>query len=142
MALKISGTGKTLSLLCATLGWISKQKEIKQAWTSKLLEDSDHDDVDMQGGGGGEEAGANKENDVQNNTNETNDNLSWQPINMADEIIPMEKIPQVIYASRTHSQLTQGKLYRLFLLFFCFACFHTNSTNGHLITHICSFSNN
>lgn len=105
----VSGTGKTLSLLCATLGWLSKQKEIKRAWTSQLLDDSDHDDDNVEKKGE-EGVGADKENAIQNNKNGAHFDLSGLEAEMADDTIPMEKIPKVIYASRTHSQLTQGKL--------------------------------
>lgn len=111
MALKISGTGKTLCLLCATLGWISKQKEIKKKWISNLLEDSDHDDDGMEKEEEEEVAGADKENniDMSSDTNKMHEDLNGLPINMTDETVPMEKIPQVIYALRTHSQMSQGK---------------------------------
>lgn len=107
MTLKILGTGKTLCLLCATMGWIAKQKEIKRKWISKLTEESDDDDDEMQNGLAAT-AAANKENGVSNGSNKMHGDSNELSIN-TDEEIPMDNIPQVFYALRTHSQITQGK---------------------------------
>lgn len=92
---KISGTGKTLSLLCATLGWISKQTEIKNEWTPMLVD------------------GKNDDNQNENKIDVFSDADMHMIIDMPDVEIPMEKVPQVIYASRTHSQISQGKRFIL-----------------------------
>ncbi|XP_031640817.1 regulator of telomere elongation helicase 1 homolog [Contarinia nasturtii] len=91
-----TGTGKTLCLLCSTLGWISHQKEKLEKWRSYNVENSVQEE-------------RNKENQKKNVSDAACE--SEQPIdgtNRSDEGMPLEKIPKVIYASRTHSQISQA----------------------------------
>lgn len=109
LAMEISGTGKTLSLLCATLAWISKQKEIRRKWTSNLLDESDHDDDEMEEGEKAAASDKENKNDEPSDSNKMHEDSSELPTNnKTDEDIPMDEI-KVYYALRTHSQITQGK---------------------------------
>lgn len=85
------------------MGWITKQKEIKQ-----------NDNDDNGDGIRGEEAAAaatreGNQNNVLRKANKLHENSSGLPIDMTDETVVKDEIPQVIYALRTHSQITQGK---------------------------------
>lgn len=91
----ISGTGKTLSLLCATLGWISKQTEIRNEWVSN--------------DNGDDSAIGNEKEAIEPKTFEVNDTDDEIMVDMPDEATPMSSIPTVHFASRTHSQISQGK---------------------------------
>lgn len=81
---------------------------MKEALESRRLEDSDHHDDNRQEEEE-EAAGAVNGNDVMSNGTQGSSNGLRN--NLTDETIPMVDIPQVIYASRTHSQLTQGKFW-------------------------------
>lgn len=104
----ISGTGKTLCLLCATLGWISKEKEEKTKFISDLLDDTDDQGMEKE-----EETQKGNGNNILSDTNGMLEGTSGLPMDMAEEEIPMHVIPQVIFASRTHSQISQGRFYRV-----------------------------
>lgn len=80
-----TGTGKTMSLLCSTLGW--REYKCKQNLCSGTL------------------------------TNETNEE-TWMATTAkgVQNGVGSDRLPQIIYASRTHGQLTQV------LNFMCDSC--------------------
>ncbi|EDV92365.1 GH24089 [Drosophila grimshawi] len=81
-----TGTGKTLSLLCSTLGWIRTRQSEVQLNMQKLQ----HDQQTQLTGAAG--AGAAMGSEIAAVIGKSN---NWG-------------VPKVIYASRTHSQLTQA----------------------------------
>ena len=76
-----TGTGKTLCLLCSTLGWLATRKA--QVRSGLLMNNLAGNDV-----------GADLKNQLSNATG-----LAWGDSGAG--------VPKIIYASRTHSQLSQ-----------------------------------
>lgn len=93
----IVGTGKTLSLLCATLAWIETQKQKQQEREEELMFVRGTEDEKSATGPASIRA-------LLRNINESSSNINEKTSNESIEI------PQVIYASRTHSQILQGNL--------------------------------
>lgn len=92
-----TGTGKTLSLLCSSLAWILHKKaqvQASQRTNVSELKEFEFEKKKMGGGGGGPKPEMDKLLD-ELNENSGKEGGRWG-------------VPKIIYASRTHSQLTQA----------------------------------
>lgn len=83
-------------MFCTTLGWVAKQIEIKDEWNPAINANIGNTDAEMI-----------IDDEVNIGADAYNDD--GMIIDLPDEEIPLSVIPKIIFASRTHSQLSQGE---------------------------------
>lgn len=105
----MTGTGKTLSLLCSTLGWVLEKK--RQVQTTMDAQLNKMEAFNMEHGIGTSALPQRRQMFDQlveslNSTGNVQSNA-------------MLGVPKVIYASRTHSQISQGNFLMLTRFYGC-----------------------
>lgn len=99
LVIVILGTGKTYCLLCPTLAYVSQLKDKQSDWISSLVSGVDFDNEDLN-----DDTNGNNIQDQLETTSQLHDNVS----ELCNVSMPITSIPKIIYASRTHTQVSQG----------------------------------
>lgn len=93
------------------MGWIERQKEKLakfKTWLPDIESESDEEEEEEEDGDSENEVDVTHSTMSTNGTTENVSNGLNKLSNGSDNRIPMESIPKVIYASRTHTQIFQG----------------------------------